>query len=73
MSLNLKDIFDKNYLKGYFHRNKKIFRVSILLFIILGSIGTLTNSDTMGIEFHKSLEGDMQRMLIRNQIMKLHW
>lgn len=61
MSLNLKDIFDKNYLKGYFHRNKKIFLVSILLFIILGSIGTLTNSDTMGIEFHKSLEGDMQK------------
>ena len=29
MSLNLKEIFEKEYVKGYFHRNKKILIVSI--------------------------------------------
>lgn len=36
-------------MKGYFHRNKKIFIVSILLFIILGSIGTILNANTMNM------------------------
>lgn len=60
MSLNLREIFDRNYLKGYLHRNKKIYLVSIILFVILGSVGTLTGSDTMNIDFDKNLEESVQ-------------
>lgn len=60
MPLNLSEIFEKDYLKGYFNRNKKIFLVSIILFIVLGSIGTLTNSDTMGLENPKNLAESVQ-------------
>ena len=79
MSLNLKEIFEKEYVKGYFHRNKKIFIVSILIFLILGSIGTILNMDTMNIE-HKSVAaamnsntnndafGDFVRLFIHNFI-----
>ena len=35
--LNLKEIFEKEYVKGYFHRNKKIFIVSILIFIMFNA------------------------------------
>lgn len=79
MSLNLKEIFEKEYVKGYFHRNKKIFIVSILIFLILGSIGTMLNMDTMNID-HKSVAaamnsntnndafGDFVRLFIHNFI-----
>lgn len=79
MSLNLKEIFEKEYVKGYFHRNKKIFIVSILIFLILGSIGTILNMDTMNIE-HKSVAeamnsntnndafGDFVRLFVHNFI-----
>ena len=49
MSIKLKEIFEKEYMKGYFHRNKKIFIVSILLFFILGSIGTILDANTMNM------------------------
>lgn len=54
MSLNLREIFDTNYLKGYFNRNKRIFIISIILFIVLGSIGTMTNSNTMNFDGNKN-------------------
>lgn len=57
MSLNLREIFDTNYLKGYFNRNKRIFIISIILFIVLGSIGTMTNSNTMNFDGNKNISG----------------
>ena len=37
--MNFKDIFTKNYVKGYFSRNKKIYLISIVLFLFLGLFG----------------------------------
>lgn len=36
MSLNLKEVYDKEYIRGYFKRNKKIYLTSIIIFILLG-------------------------------------
>ena len=45
-------------MKGYFHRNKKIFIVSILLFFIIGSIGTILDANTMNID-SKNITGNV--------------
>lgn len=50
MSLNLKETFEKDYVKGYFHRNKKIFLLAIILFLLLGSIGTIIEPDPLGFD-----------------------
>ena len=38
-SLNLKEIFTWNYIKGYYGRNNKIINISIILFIIFFAYG----------------------------------
>ncbi|MBQ6219701.1 MAG: hypothetical protein IJJ47_08220 [Methanosphaera sp.] len=38
-SLNLKEIFSINYLKGYYTRNKKVYMISIIISILFILIG----------------------------------
>lgn len=41
MSLNFNNLIQKDYLFGYFSRNKKIFTISILIFLLFAAMGTL--------------------------------
>jgi hypothetical protein len=40
MSLNFNNLLQKEYLFGYFNRNKKIFTVSILIFLLFALMGS---------------------------------
>lgn len=40
MSLNFNNLLQKEYLLGYFNRNKKIFTVSILIFLLFALMGS---------------------------------
>lgn len=61
MSLNLMDIFRKDYQKGYFSRNKKIFIISIILLLLFAFIGYLAydeiNVYELDEEYEKEIEG----------------
>lgn len=41
MSLNFNNLIEKDYLMGYFSRNKKIFSISIIVFLLFAVMGTL--------------------------------
>lgn len=50
MSLNFENLLQIDYISGYFSRNKKIFTISLLIFLFFAAVGTLFYSveDVMG-------------------------
>ena len=50
MSLNFNNLLQREYLFGYFSRNKKIFTISLLVFFLFAAMGTIffTLDDVMG-------------------------
>ena len=50
MSLNFSNLLERDYLLGYFGRNKKIFTISILVFLLFTAMGTVffTLEDILG-------------------------
>lgn len=61
MPLNFNDLVQKDYLVGYFDRNKKIFTISILIFLLFAAMGTLffTIDDITG---DKEIEHDINTL-----------
>lgn len=41
MSLNFENLLQIDYISGYFSRNKKIFTISLLIFLFFAAVGTL--------------------------------
>ena len=63
MSLDLMDVFRKDYQIGYFHRNKKIFTLSIIIFILFAFIGYVAYDSVddynLDEEYEKEIDGNI--------------